>query len=227
MTAEELYQKGCNAYDENDFEAAFSYYLQAAEMGNTEAECEVGFCYLNGDGVLDDDHEAAKWFQRAAEKGNMEAQYELGEYYSFYYWKRLSMENAFGWYLKAADQGHLDSAYKVAMMYKAGTGTGQNYEKALEYFMIVANSKGDPFENPIEKSMKEIGWLYYYGQGVEKDEYTALLWFKDSVEQFISYPNPKHWTEKVKSIVRIPSDPTVWEHLSKYIDKDKNLITRN
>ena len=101
---------------------------------------------------------------------------------------------AFSWYKKAADQGHLESSYKVAVMYKIGTDTEQSYEKAMEYFKKVADSDDDPSEHPIRESMREIGWLYYYGNGVEKDEYEALHWFKESVEQIRCLPMKQEWT---------------------------------
>lgn len=130
-------------------------------------------------------------------------------------------ETALNWYKKAADQGHLDAAYETALHYKKGKGTEQNYKKAMEYFRKVAFSKADAFDYPIEDSMREIGWLFYYGQGVEKDERRALIWFKKSVELIRQYPKRLEWYEKVESLV---NNADVWEHLKRYIDKKGNII---
>ena len=222
MTPEELYQEGLEAYSDSNYEAAFSYFRQAAEQGHTKAEYEVGFCYAEGDGVAMDDYKAAKWFRKAAIKGHMEAQFELAEFLEYeYYGDSYALKEAFGWYKKAADQGHLDSAFRVGKMYKYGAYTEQNYEKAMEYFRKVAFSKADAFDYPIEDSMREIGWLFYYGQGVEKDERRALIWFKKSVELIRQYPKQHEWYEKVESLV---NNADIWEHLKRYIDKNGNII---
>ena len=211
----------------SDLSLSYFWEKKAAEQGYAEAEYGMGCCYQNGDGVEYNYLEAIKWFQKAAEKGQPDAQYELGEYYSLHYTDQ-SMKTAFYWYKKAADQGHIASAYEVAMMYKIGTCTEQDYEKSMRYFKKVVNSNADPFDYPIESSMREIGWLYYNGQGVEKDEYKALLWFKESVEQILDGPQIKHWTEKVKSLIlNKTSGGTIWNQLKNYIDEKGNLICKN
>ncbi len=204
---------------ERDMSLHFSWEMKAAVQGYTEAEYGVGCCYQDGDGVEMDDYEAAKWFRKAAEKGHVEAQNELAEILE--YECCGSSQEIFSWYKKAADQGNLDSAYRVGRMYKYGSGTEQNYKKAMEYFRKVAFSKADAFDYPIEDSMREIGWLYYYGQGVEKDERKALIWFKKSVEQIRHYPKRQEWYEEVESFVK---DANVWDCLKKYIGKDGKII---
>ena len=92
MTPEELYQEGLEAYDNSDYETAFSYFRQAAEQGHTNAEYEVGMCYLDGDGVNEDEYEAAKWFRKAALKGHEEAQFELAELLEYNHYGYSSSE---------------------------------------------------------------------------------------------------------------------------------------
>lgn len=226
MTPEELYQEGLEAYDNSDYETAFSYFRQAAEQGHTNAEYEVGMCYLDGDGVNEDEYEAAKWFRKAALKGHAEAQFELAELLEYNYYGYSSSEETFGWYKKAADQGNIDSAFRVAKMYYGGIGTEQSNEKAMEYYLKVANSKEDPFDYPIEEAMRETAWLYYFGRGVKKNEYAALKWLKKSVELIKTYPNPKPWTEKVAALCEKTSDRNAWLNLKKYIDINGNIIEK-
>lgn len=217
MTPEELCDAGIEAYNASKYEVAFDYFRQAAEQGYTDAEYQLGLCYLDGEGVGEDEQVAYRWLQKAADKGHMEAQYEIGQYYDFQY----DTEEALKWYKKSADQGHIDGAYWTAMIYKSH-GKPIDYELAMEYFMKVANSGEDPFDYHIEDSMREIGWLYYFGDGVEKDDYQALLWFKKSVEQIIQGPRIKHWTEKVKSFINPCSN--MWQRLQEHIDDKGNII---
>ena len=53
-----------------------------AEHGNPIAQSDLGLMYANGEGVPQDDQEAAKWYRKAAEQGNAGAQYNLGVMYN-------------------------------------------------------------------------------------------------------------------------------------------------
>ena len=48
-----------------------------AEEGDAEAQCKLGWCYENGNGVAKDLAEAVKWYRKAAEQGNADAQTAL------------------------------------------------------------------------------------------------------------------------------------------------------
>ena len=57
-------------------------YRKAAEQGDAVAQCNLGVCYYNGDGVPRDYTEAVRWFRKAAEQGNAGAQHNLGVCYA-------------------------------------------------------------------------------------------------------------------------------------------------
>jgi TPR repeat protein len=56
-------------------------WLDLAEHGDAEAQSALGFLYLIGLRVEQNDHRAAKWFQAAADQGMPDAQYYLGAMY--------------------------------------------------------------------------------------------------------------------------------------------------
>ena len=41
------------------------------------AQCSLGYCYASGNGVVEDEAEAAKWFRKAAKQNSESAQYQL------------------------------------------------------------------------------------------------------------------------------------------------------
>lgn len=88
-----------------DLAAAVSWYLQAAEKGDAEAQHKLGDCHLHGQGVAENPAEAVKWYRKAAETGYAEAQASLG----FCYQKGLGvpadLAEAKRWYTRAASQG--------------------------------------------------------------------------------------------------------------------------
>jgi hypothetical protein len=54
---------------------------QAAEMGDAQAQLELGQMYYEGKKVPQDYAEAARWYRKSAEQGNVHAQNLLGKRY--------------------------------------------------------------------------------------------------------------------------------------------------
>ena len=48
-------------------------YRKAAEQGDAAAQNNLGFMYINGEGVPQDYQEALKWYSLAAEQGHADA----------------------------------------------------------------------------------------------------------------------------------------------------------
>lgn len=90
---------------------------EKAEQGDAEAQCDLGYMYENGYGVLQSSATAAvKWYRKAAEQGNAIAQYNLGRCYRNGYGVAKNMVEAKKWYQKAAAQGD-EEAKKVLRIY--------------------------------------------------------------------------------------------------------------
>lgn len=58
-----------------DFEEGASWMMRAAKAGFAEAQAQLGFCYLLGQGVEQDHEEALRWSLAAADQGHAWAQY--------------------------------------------------------------------------------------------------------------------------------------------------------
>lgn len=59
--------------------AAVLSYRKAAEQGNSMAQHNLALMYARGEGVDQDDGQAAHWFGRSAAQGNAAAQFYLGD----------------------------------------------------------------------------------------------------------------------------------------------------
>ena len=79
---------------------------KAAEQGFANAQCNLGLCYRNGDGVDLDFRQAASLFTKAAEQGYADAQYNLGILYYEGKGVLKDTNQAVYWLRKAAAQGH-------------------------------------------------------------------------------------------------------------------------
>ena len=64
-----MYGKG----EQRNYQAAFSYYMQAAKQNLPLAMYNVGVCYFNGVGVRQDKAIAEQYLRKAASAGNREA----------------------------------------------------------------------------------------------------------------------------------------------------------
>jgi putative methionine-R-sulfoxide reductase with GAF domain len=89
--------------------ATFDQLQQLAEKGDPAAEDALGLRYASGDGVKQDDTEAAVWFTRAAENGNVKAQVALGTRYWAGRGVPASLSRAYFWTVLARAAGDKNS----------------------------------------------------------------------------------------------------------------------
>ena len=99
------YYLGSNGVEQSYSKAA--YWLErAAEQGDSDAQCKIGFCYNEGKGVEQSYSKAAYCYKKAAEQGNNDAQYNIGVCYSEGKGVEQSYSKAAYWWKKAAEEGH-------------------------------------------------------------------------------------------------------------------------
>lgn len=75
-------QQGWDAFSRGDYQGALAVWTPLAEAGDTNMQLLVGSIYDYGQGVPQDDAEAARWYQMAAERGSAKGQYQLGAIYA-------------------------------------------------------------------------------------------------------------------------------------------------
>ena len=96
---------GYQAYLKGDYATALGEWLPLAELGDAEAEFNVGVMYDQGHGVTQDFGEAAKWYHKAASQGFVDAQINLGMMHSHGHGVTRNHILALMWYKRAAAQG--------------------------------------------------------------------------------------------------------------------------
>lgn len=80
-----------------------------AEQGNAEAQCNLGCCYLYGEGISSDKNKATEWFTKAVEQDSTKAQYYLGYCYDNGVGVSEDKSKAVELYVKAAECGHAEA----------------------------------------------------------------------------------------------------------------------
>lgn len=82
---------------------------ERAETGDASAQIGLGLLYSEGNGVPQDDAEAAKWYRRAAEQDDADAQMYLGILYAEGRGVSQDFVLAYMWLNLAAIQGNTDA----------------------------------------------------------------------------------------------------------------------
>jgi TPR repeat protein len=150
------YAEGLEAYQAGDYETALQEWRPLAEQGNVGAQFNLGIMYRNGNGVIQDNAEAANWYRLAAEQGNADAQYNLGVMYKNGRGVVQDYAAAVDWYRKAAEQGHARAQNNLGYIYENGNGVIQDYVIAHMWFNISSangRARGSRDRGRIEQSM--------------------------------------------------------------------------
>lgn len=83
--AENLYDRAIELLGVGEYAEAVRLLMLAAERGNADAQCYLGWCYENGHCVPRNYDKAAILYLKAAEQGYAPAQYNLGVCYEYGY----------------------------------------------------------------------------------------------------------------------------------------------
>jgi len=154
----------------------FELMRTAAQEGDAQAQCYLGVCYQNGQGVEQNHQEAVKWFRRAAEQNDPVAQCYLG----VCYWTGQGVPQEFGeaakWLREAAEQADPAAQFNLGMLYETGQGVPQNYAEAVKWYRESAE-RGYP------AAQFNLGVFYETGQVVPQDFTEAVKWYLAAAEQ--------------------------------------------
>jgi len=109
-----------------------------ARHGDAGAQLQLGLRYAEGDGVIQNDKEAAKWLALAAQQGLPEAQYQYGLALLQGRGVVQDYRAAFIWIEKPAKGGYAQAQYSLGELYRYGTGTAIDKARAYLWFNLAA-----------------------------------------------------------------------------------------
>lgn len=101
---------GYQSYLKGDFNAAYEEWLPLAELGDAEAQYNLGVMYDEGAGRVRDLAMAAQWYEKAAEQGFVDAQTNLGLMFMGGQGVPRNTDRARHWLQRAAAQGDAEAA---------------------------------------------------------------------------------------------------------------------
>ena len=109
---------GYQSYLKGDYNAAYREWLPLAELGDVEAQYNIGVLHDEGAGVDQDLVCAAMWYRKAAEQGFIDAQTNLGMMYYHGHGVPRDSSEASRWFQQAADQGDQEASNCLVMILK-------------------------------------------------------------------------------------------------------------
>lgn len=179
-----------------DYSKALQLYLEAAELGDTEAQYIAGGMYYKGFGVKKNNKKAFDLLYGAAISGNSTPQSQklIGQFFLTGSSVPKNYAEAKKWYKLAAENGDRDAQSELAFLYYTGRGGEQDLKKSFSWYKKSA-------EQGLAVAQYSLGIMYFSGSGVPSpDLVKAYSWInmaasqnhsdakivRDSIEQLLS-----------------------------------------
>lgn len=165
----DVFLKGLAAYQNGDYDSAYSSFYIAATMGVAGAQSSLGRLYTEGKGVKHDPVEAAKWYRRAADQGLDSAQHWLGAAYHTGVGVPQNHREAVKWFRLAALQDYPPAQLLLGVCYDNGHGVQKDVTEVVKWYRLAAE-QGSP------GGQLFLALKYAVGEGVPKDYIQAHMW---------------------------------------------------
>ena len=142
---------------------------KAAELGHPGAMSRLGVFLEEGEGVMKDEKEAARWYQLSAEKGDTD-----GLVNHAMNLQKKNPSEARRLYRAAAEKGHPDAQITLAKMLAQGDGGKQDLVESHCWCLKAA-------KQDVKAAMYTVGQNFRKGTGVAQDFTEALKWYRRGV----------------------------------------------
>lgn len=180
QTAEEQNQQAKDFLTKGDTKNAVPLLKKAAEMGQAEAQFNLGVCYQQGAGVDKNDSIANYWLMKSAEQGSVNAQFKVAYSYAVGRGYKQDMAKAFYWSLKCAEQHDPECMWNVLSCYENGTGTKQSNDSMIAWAVKLGSlpdMEDLQMSGFITNARVNLATMYRDGQNVGKNVRTSYMWF--------------------------------------------------
>ena len=176
-----------------DFEKAYSLFLQEAESGNALAMHDLGKMFADGIGREIDPLAAHAWYEKALatflsaeeEKAKPYLEYRIGKMYAAGLGTDQDYRKAASWFQEAVDQDHKYAQYSLGSLYHRGQGVPQDHAQAFRLYTLSAN-QGNPYAD------YELAKMYRDGVGTPVDATASAQYFKAAFSGFYHLEKDSH-----------------------------------
>lgn len=158
--------------------ALFAAEMHRAELGDAEAQLQVGMKVYQGKGAAQDRKKGFVWLLKAAENGKFspESLNILGRAYFNGIDIEKNYSEARKWFIVSAGQDNATAKNDLAYMLYNGLGGDRDYAKAFELYKQLAKH-GDVL------AQANLGTMYAAGTGTAMDKARAYAWYTFAANQ--------------------------------------------
>lgn len=180
QSAEELNTRSKGLLEEGRFEEAFPLLKKAAEMGNGEAQYNLGYFLQSGVIGGKNVKEALEWYKKSSDNNFNDAHYALMMAYGNGNGVEQNSSTAFSYAMKCAQNNDPTCMWNVVNCYLNGKGTKKDSTAFKEWILRLAK-----LENPenllqsgyITGARLELAHFYAKGEHFAKDDYQCYVWY--------------------------------------------------
>lgn len=133
----------------HSFERAYDLYQKAAELGNLEAMCDLGYMYLVGQGVEIDKAKSAYWYKKSADLGYVHSMRDIGQSYLYGEGVDKNGELAVKYFSLACENNYSHGTTDLAYCYLNGIGVNKDLTKAKDLYLVA-------LRQDIERTMRDL-----------------------------------------------------------------------
>ena len=123
---------GIAAYNNGIYNLAFRLLKSAADLGDSDAQVNLGYMYARGQGTKADQAEAMRLYRLSADSGNGEGMNAIAYKYTYGTGVPVDMKMAVRWYCRAIAQGNPRALNNLGLLYAQGAGVAFDMDEALD-----------------------------------------------------------------------------------------------
>lgn len=203
---------------------AYEYYKKLVGNNYLPAISKLADCFYYGKGIKQNKKRAYALYLQAALQNDAYSQYKIFDMFNNGEVKEISKTEALHMLISAAEAGHNNAIYYLADFYYRGKYFAQDYKKAYNLFLKIANVVivGDVTPEFQMQALINLGDMYSYGLGVEKDLDTAQIFYYN-VKRVVTRKMYNHLVQYANYKF---ADAYVDKHTAKDIAKGIDLLEK-
>ncbi len=180
QNAKELSEQAKRFIEMREYDKALPLLKQSAELGNAEAQYNLGYFYQAGVIVDKNQKIANEWYVKSADQGFNDALYQLMMAYGNGIGVEQDANKAFTYALACAENNDGTCMWNVVNCYYSGIGVDKNIDKMFEWAIRLGK-----LENPenLQKSAYitsmrlQLAKMYLDGKDIKQDYFKSYLWY--------------------------------------------------
>lgn len=180
QTADELNERSKELLAKQKYAKAWPLLKDAAQLGNPEAQYNLGNAYETGNFIRKSLTTSTEWYAIAAAQGYADAVYKMMLAYRYGLGIEEDPEKAFTYAQQCAEQGNIDCMHHLVGCYREGWATDKDPSKMVEWAVRLGkqdNPEDYKQSSYVTEARLNLAYWHRDGEYVEEDFFTSYIWF--------------------------------------------------